>query len=127
MGPQKTGITLQYFEPKKKTVVSADVSNYGLGGVLLQEGRPIAFCSKTLNDSERNYAQIEKECYAAVFACEKFFRYLIGLESFKLQTDHKPLVPLLNNKPLDSAPLRIQRLLICMMKYNAIAEYTLGK
>ena len=122
-----TAPTLQYFDPKKETVVSADASSYGLGGVLLQEGRPIAFCSKTLNASERNYAQIEKECYAAVFACEKFSRYLIGLENFKLQTDHKPLVPLLNAKPLDSAPLRIQRLLIRMMKYNAIAEYTPGK
>ena len=122
-----TAPTLQYFDPKKETVVSADASSYGLGGVLLQEGRPIAFCSKTLSGSERNYAQIEKECYAAVFACEKFSRYLVGLESFKLQTDHKPLVPLLNNKPLDSAPLRIQRLLIRMMKYNAIAEYTPGK
>ena len=56
--------------------------------------------------------------------CDKeFSRYLCGLETFKLITDHKPLVPLINKKNLDDTPLRYQRL----MRFNLTAEYAPGK
>ena len=56
-----------------------------------------------------------------------FDQYLRGIESFHLLTDHKPLVPLINTKYFDQTPLRCQRLLIRLMRYNAIAEYAPGK
>ncbi|XP_012942708.1 uncharacterized protein K02A2.6-like [Aplysia californica] len=123
--------TLAFFDMRKPVTVSADASSYGLGGVLLQEDRgdlqPVAYCSRTLSRAEKNYAQIEKELLAATWACEKFDRYLIGLPSFTLLTDHKPIVPLINSKELNDAPVRCQRMLMRMMRYSGKAVYTQGK
>ena len=62
-----------------------------------------------------------------VWACEKFERYLVGLGSFTALTDHRPLVALVNTKDLQETPLRCQRLLMRLMRYNVIAEYAPGK
>ena len=81
------------------TVIAADASSEGIGAVLLQiqddgRRRPVCYASRSLTDTEKRYAVIEKEALAATWACEKFREYVMGL-SFTLETDHKPLVPLL--------------------------------
>ena len=123
--------SLSYFDIKREVVISADASSYGLGGVLLQYSGavlvPIAFASRALTDAERRYSQIEKECLAATWACERFRKYIMGLPDFELWTDHKPLVPLIAKKPIDQVPLRCQRLLIRLMQFNPVVSHKPGK
>lgn len=63
---------LAYYDPKKQATIEVDASGVALGAVLLQEGRPVAFASKALTDTEKRYANIEREMLAVVFGCERF-------------------------------------------------------
>ena len=59
---------------------------------------PSVYCHKQLTGAETRYTQIEKECLVSAWACVKFKKHLYGLDDFKLVSDHKPLVPLMNSK-----------------------------
>ena len=119
--------TLAFYDPNKPVNISADASSYGIGGVITQEGRQIAFTSRTLAPAETRYAQIEKELLAIIWTCEKFDRYLVGLEKFEVITDLKPLVPIINSKDLDLAPLRCQRMLFRLRRFNLTVRHEPGK
>ena len=72
---------------------------YGLGAVLsdtLPDGseKPMAYLSRTLPSSERNYSQIEKESLAIIFVIEKWHQYTFGQHG-TIVTDHKPLLSIL--------------------------------
>ena len=116
---------LVHYDPKLPIKVAADASAYGVGAVLshVVDGteRPIAFASRTLTSSERNYAQVEKEALALIFAVKKFHIYLYGHE-FTLITDHKPLTTILGPKkgipPLAAARLQRWAILLSAYKYQ---------
>lgn len=125
----KTMITeapvLAYYNPKLPLTLSVDASSKGLGATILQQGRPIAYASRALTSSQRNYAQIEKETLAVVFGCQKFHQYIYG-RTVTVESDHKPLESIFR-KPLLAAPMRLQRLLLAVQKYDLKIEYTPGK
>ena len=105
-------------------------SSYGLGAVLLQQTtsqwKPIAYASRSMSDTGRRYAQLEKEALASTWACEKFATYMLGMK-FTLETDHKPLVPLLNSKHLDSLPPRILRFRLRLSRFDYSVQHVPGK
>ena len=55
---------LQFYDVTKEVTTQCDTSSSGLGAVMMQDGHPIASASKALTTTARNYAQIEKECWA---------------------------------------------------------------
>ena len=61
--------------------------------------------SRSMTCTESPHAQIEKEALAATPLCEKFATYIQG-NTIILETDHKPLVPLLSHQHLDKLPLK---------------------
>ena len=79
---------LSYPSFKKEFTLLTDASAVGIGAVLEQEGHPIAYASRSLTPSERQYSVIERECLAAVFAVKQFRHYLLG-RPFSLHTDHQ--------------------------------------
>ena len=59
---------LAYFDPDKLVTIQSDASKFGLGSTLMQDGKPIAYASKSLTQTEINYSQIEKELLAILFS-----------------------------------------------------------
>ena len=55
---------------------------------------------RVMSNTERRYAQVEKEALAITWACKKFSNYILG-KTFTIETYHKPLVPLLGTKNLE--------------------------
>ena len=88
--------------------------------------RPVAFASRALNEAETRYAQIEKEALALTWALEKFSEYVLG-KCVILETDHKPLVPILGRKSLDMLPPRVLRFRLRLMRFHYSIQHVPGK
>lgn len=116
---------LAHYDSKIALVLSVDSSKSAVGAVIMQNGRPIAYSSKTLTSSQENYAQIEKELFAIQFGCSKFHQYVYG-SRVTVQTDHKPLIYLFN-KPLHDVPARLQRMMLALQGYDLNVTYVPGK
>ena len=97
---------LTFFDVNKPITLSVDASSYGLGCVLMQDQRPIAYGSQALTGTEQIYSQIEKECLAIVYGCKKFRQYLFA-QRFTVENDHNPLINIFK-KPLNKSPPRLQ-------------------
>ena len=115
-----------HYDSNSPLTLAADASAYEAGAVISHDNseKPIAFASCTLSESEKNYAQIEKEALSIVFGIKKFHQYLYG-RKFNLTTDHKPLAAILGPKkgipPLAAA--RLQRWALLLSAYNYDITY----
>ena len=117
--------TLQFFDERKEVSVQTDVSSTGLGAALLQEGQPVAYTSRALTRAEQGCSQNEKELLAVVFALERFDHYVYG-RRVRVQRDHKPL-EIISNKPIITAPKRLQRMLLRLQRYDHVIRDKPGK
>ena len=86
--------------------------------------RPVAFASRTLSSSERNYSQVEKEALSLIFGIKKFDQYLYG-RAFTLNTDHKPLITILGpkNGVPSIAAARMQRWALLLSAYSYTIQF----
>ena len=116
---------LTYFNPKLHLVVACDASPVGLGAVLAHklpsgEERHIAYASRILSNSERNYSQIDKESLAIIFAVKHFHFFLYGKDRFTIYTDHKQLISLFgaHAKLPTLVAARLQRWALTLSAYN---------
>ena len=109
---------VKIFDLKKKTGLATDWSKTGVGFFLLQKHckcnrddkaphcgpghwQLVFAGSRFLKDPETRYAPIEGEALAVVFALEQTRMFVMGCSDLILAIDHKPLVPILNDKRLD--------------------------
>lgn len=101
---------LTYPNYEKLFTLTTDASNVALGAVLSQQGHPICFASRTLNEHELHYSTTEKELLAMVWATKYFRPYLYG-RKFVINSDHRPLQWLHNlrepNSKLQSWKIRL--------------------
>lgn len=101
-----------------------DASGYAIGAVLSNDnGKPIAYASKTLNQAETNYPTIEKELLALVWAIRHFRPYLYG-RKFIVHTDHRPLVYLFS---LTDPSSRLTKFRLALEEYDFDTYYIPGK
>ena len=113
---------LRYYNLKKEAVLQTDASIKGLGACLLEDGHPVYFASKSLQDAEHGYVAIELEALAVAWAMEKFHHFLYA-SHFTLETDQKPLETILA-KSLTEATRQL--LLICILPYDFTVKYIIG-
>ena len=128
---------LASFDPKLPTVLRTDASRLkGLGYAMLQEHsegdkkqfRLVQCGSRFITETESRYSMVELELLAVVWATDKCKLYLQGMQLFSVETDHKPLIPILNQYQLQAIQTpRLQRLREKLVPYSFHATHVPGK
>ncbi|GKE13836.1 putative reverse transcriptase domain-containing protein [Tanacetum coccineum] len=110
-------------EGSENFVVYCDASRKGLGAVLMQREKVIAYASRQLKIHEKNHTTQDLELRAVVFALKMWRHYLYGTKCIVF-TDHKSLQHILDQKELN---MRQRRWLELLNDYNCEIRYHPGK
>ncbi|XP_060810048.1 uncharacterized protein K02A2.6-like [Amyelois transitella] len=120
---------LAHYEEGRPLVLSVDSSAYGIGAVLAHRypdgsERPVSCASRTLNQAERNYSQLDKEALAIYYGILKHHQFLYG-RHFTLRSDHKPLTYIFGEKRgiPQTAASRLQRWAARLAGYDFKIEF----
>ena len=122
---------LKLYDVNRPTKLRVDGSRlHGISAILYQQHQekwyPVTCASRYLKTSEKNYYPIENEMLAVTWGCLKMNMYLHGLPHFLIETDHKPLIPILNNKQIGEMSPRIQDMRLKLLKYTFTAQHVPG-
>jgi len=107
----------------EKFVIYSDASLQGLGYVLIQQGKVIAYASRQLKDQEKNYPMHNLELAAIAYAL-KIWRHYIFRETVEIYTDHKSLKYIFTHKELN---IKQRRSLELIKDYDCYIMYHSGK
>jgi hypothetical protein len=110
-------------DTRKDFVIYCDASRQGLGCVLMQERKVIAYGSRQLRPHEENYPVHDLELVAVIYALKLWRHYLLG-NRCEIYTDHQSLKYLFTQPDLN---LRQQRWMEAISDYNLGISYTPGK
>ena len=123
---------LAHHDTRKLTKLRTDGTKpNGISVILYQknenEWKTVDCASRFLRPAEKIYHPVELEMLAVTWGCEKMAVYLHGLPEFSIETDHKPLIPILNYKPLIEMSPRIQSLRMKLLRFKFKATHVPGK
>lgn len=100
-----TAPVLAFADYSKTFYISVDASFHAVGGYISNDpppnDKPIEYFSKSLSDTQKNYATTHKELLAIILGLERFRHYIYG-KKFVLYTDHEALTYLFNQNKVGS-------------------------
>ena len=107
----------------KPFLVECDASGEGIGAVLMQDGKPLAYLSQALKGKNLLLSTYEKELLALVLAIQKWRHYLLG-HQFKVRTDQQALKYLLEQRV--GTPFQ-QKWVAKLLGFDFTVEYKCGR
>lgn len=120
---------LVHYDQNGQPIVRCDASGFGLGAVLMQKSSEpskngvVAYTSRTLSQSERNYATTHKECLAVIHAVKQWRHYLYG-KHFLIITDHHALCWLMKTKDHNA---QLTRWSLILQEYDFTIQHESGR
>jgi hypothetical protein len=119
---------LKIINPSNEYFLYVDSSDFAIGCMLSQldsnnQERPVAFASCKLTPTQRNWAIIEKEAYAAIWALQRFRHWLFA-SKITLFSDHNPLSYLCESAPKSA---KLMRWYLALQEYSVNFCYRSGK